>query len=943
MSTPKVKQFKAEPLQAANREPFGRPRQFAPNSQVNGSQQGLPGSNGLNSCSHTTVNNNTNNSTKPYGTREKGVIEKMLASYGFVQCTERRGRFFFHYSEYKGNLANLKVGDPVEFQESVDKRTGKPVAILIVKLSEVSCEAVGGKQFEGTVLSDIKSRNVGNNGGDFSSPSSELGRVTYEQGGETFFLPFANDDVESGQKVTVGDKVTFMIANDMGTGNLRARRLRKKSSPSDLYQGVVCSMKENFGFIERADVVKEIFFHFSEYEGDIEELSLGDDVEYGIQVRNNKDVAVNIHKIPPGSVVFEDVAKDVMRGRIKKTLKMNSVKKVNNDALIGRIVYETLNGPIEIVFGEKDPVGDFTMFVDDIVEFSIATDRRDKVQHATNIRLVDDTFFISKDKREKGFITTLKEGFGFIRCTDREARMFFHFSELLNGDHKLSLQDEVEFTVIPDPTNATRQVAVRIKVLPRGSIVVQSNSSLEKYIGTIQKEAGNLRSIQGSKDQDPGILMYEVEGTKQMIPYSSSVVDGNLPKLDEKVEFQISECQKNKTKVAINVRVVGRAPGRDKDRGYVVTLKEGFGFIETSDHEREIYFHFSNYEGDIETVEVGHEVEFQVCNKAGRVSAECIRRIANKSIQIGEVIPTILEGRITRGLHSQDSSEYFGIIQLTSDIEAEVPPTPTSAAPATPSTPGAFPFTSEFGTFYPFSIMSLVDKRETLLVRGDLVRFQLVEVPVGVANGSTNGKAEFLRSDSSSGAPTKKKWAYRVAPFRKFIHARIESINEMGGTLTYEAELGSRLTFSLKDVQDASELSVGDEVEFVVLALGGGQKTAINIQKATDRPRPERLLSRIKSVTDDQCPRAMAIRQPKGPDGSKGFKCPRKESTPVSHNNPPSAPLVEKIAKEDSETTKGLDMAGGDVMVADQVVAKNEEGEVFEGGHQVHRKEGSVM
>ena len=30
--------------------------------------------------------------------------------------------------------------------------------------------------------------------------------------------------------------------------------------------------------------------------------------------------------------------------------------------------------------------------------------------------------------------------------------------------------------------------------------------------------------------------MYEVEGTKQMIPYSSSVVDGNLPKLDEKVD-----------------------------------------------------------------------------------------------------------------------------------------------------------------------------------------------------------------------------------------------------------------------------------------------------------------------------------------------------------------------------------------------------------------------
>lgn len=53
-----------------------------------------------------------------------------------------------------------------------------------------------------------------------------------------------------------------------------------------MYQGVVCSMKENFGFIERADVVKEIFFHFTEFKGSIEELMLGDDVEFNIQRRN---------------------------------------------------------------------------------------------------------------------------------------------------------------------------------------------------------------------------------------------------------------------------------------------------------------------------------------------------------------------------------------------------------------------------------------------------------------------------------------------------------------------------------------------------------------------------------------------------------------------------------------------------------------------------------
>lgn len=45
-------------------------------------------------------------------------------------------------------------------------------------------------------------------------------------------------------------------------------------------------MKENFGFIERADVVKEIFFHFSEAKSMKEELRLGDDVEFIIQTRN---------------------------------------------------------------------------------------------------------------------------------------------------------------------------------------------------------------------------------------------------------------------------------------------------------------------------------------------------------------------------------------------------------------------------------------------------------------------------------------------------------------------------------------------------------------------------------------------------------------------------------------------------------------------------------
>ena len=46
-------------------------------------------------------------------------------------------------------------------------------------------------------------------------------------------------------------------------------------------------MKDSFGFIERADVVKEIFFHYSEYQaGNVGDLQLGDDVEFNVAERN---------------------------------------------------------------------------------------------------------------------------------------------------------------------------------------------------------------------------------------------------------------------------------------------------------------------------------------------------------------------------------------------------------------------------------------------------------------------------------------------------------------------------------------------------------------------------------------------------------------------------------------------------------------------------------
>jgi hypothetical protein len=42
--------------------------------------------------------------------RELGIIEKLCSSYGFVYCCHRDGRYFFHFSEYKSDIQQAKIG-----------------------------------------------------------------------------------------------------------------------------------------------------------------------------------------------------------------------------------------------------------------------------------------------------------------------------------------------------------------------------------------------------------------------------------------------------------------------------------------------------------------------------------------------------------------------------------------------------------------------------------------------------------------------------------------------------------------------------------------------------------------------------------------------------------------------------------------------------------------
>ncbi|KAL7985402.1 hypothetical protein Chor_003972 [Crotalus horridus] len=673
------------------------------------------------------------------GLRETGVIEKLLASYGFIQCSERQARLFFHSSQYNGNLQELKVGDDVEFEVSSDRRTGKPIAIKLVK---------------------IKTETL---------PEERI------NGQEVFYLTYTPEDVEGNVQLETGDKINFIIDTNKHTGAVSARNIMLLKKKQARCQGVVCAMKEAFGFIERGDVVKEIFFHYSEFKGDLEALQPGDDVEFTIKDRNN----------------------DPLPGRIKV------------DFVI----------PKELPFGDKDTKSKVTLLEGDHVRFNISTDRRDKLERATNIEVLPNTFQVTNEAREMGVIAAMRDGFGFIKCVDRDARMFFHFSEILDGN-QLHISDEVEFTVVPDMLSAQRNHAIRIKKLPKGTVSFHTQSD-HRFIGTIEKEATSVKSTSPNKgkekEAEEGIIAYDDCGEKLTIPYQAKDVEGSTsPQIGDKVEFTVCEVKRTGLQTATSVRLLGRNYSSKRLLGYVATLKDNFG----------------EFCGDIDSLELGDMVEYSLSKgKGNKVSAEKVNKTHAVNGITDEADPTCYTGKVIRPLRSVDpnQTEYQGMIEVMED-----------------------------GEVYPFGIVGVANKGECLQ-KGETVKFQLC---IFGQNGQT--------------------MACNITSFRR---ATVDCVKDQFGFINYEVGDNKKLFFHVKEVQDGVELQAGDEVEFsVIFNQRTGKCSACNVWRVSEgakvvaAPRPDRLVNRLKSINldDASAPRLTVLRQPRGPDNTKGFGTERK-------------------------------------------------------------------
>ncbi|XP_075249316.1 uncharacterized protein LOC142342032 isoform X2 [Convolutriloba macropyga] len=250
------------------------------------------------------------------GKKETGIVEKLLHNFGFVQCCDRNERLFFHFSAYLGDIHQLKNGDEVQFQETSDKRTGKPIAIKVTKMAAASSERWSKRRYIGEVTYAPKHNAILKPG---SGPQTEFGRLCFERKGEKYSLSFVPTDVRGDTTyLKQGDRVSFRIATDDRTDSMKARDVcLEESVPSPRLQGVVCSMKDNFGFIKQVEGTADVFFHFSEYMGgQISELKIGEAVEFEIHTRNGKAVATSIYPLEMGEIYTQfgcEAGKEIVR------------------------------------------------------------------------------------------------------------------------------------------------------------------------------------------------------------------------------------------------------------------------------------------------------------------------------------------------------------------------------------------------------------------------------------------------------------------------------------------------------------------------------------------------------------------------------------------------------------------------------------------------------
>lgn len=142
------------------------------------------------------------------------------------------------------------------------------------------------------------------------------------------------------------------------------------------------------------------------------------------------------------------------------------------------------------------------------------------------------------------------------------------------------------------------------------------------------------------RDQEFGIIKSFLDGRETDIYYKlRDCKPREFPRYRDKVEYTLITKKSNNSLYARDVSILEKHEKKFVT-GYVCALKETFGFIESEDHVREIFFHYSELDGDPNLLELGDVVRYIETKKTDKRSAEKVSKC--KEIFAQEDIPSKL-------------------------------------------------------------------------------------------------------------------------------------------------------------------------------------------------------------------------------------------------------------------------------------------------------------
>ena len=263
----------------------------------------------------------------------------------------------------------------------------------------------------------------------------------------------------------------------------------------------------------------DVFFHFSELPAQTTP-TLGTEVSFELTERAGKAVAQSLSLLAPGSVCLEEVLSGRWHGRITERLQRTAPEA--RGALTITAAPEDTAGPgvgEVLAFGAGDAASGGELVAlelgpGDEVEFSVAVDKRNGARRAT--QMVRERRAEGALPRETGVIGTLKAGFGFIKCAEREARVFFHFSELLDQSTDPQVGDGAVFEVAEEPVaggarKARKLNALRVQLLPPGQVTFEEElpGTFEGVVVTAPPSSqARQRESRGESEVPSGVIEY---------------------------------------------------------------------------------------------------------------------------------------------------------------------------------------------------------------------------------------------------------------------------------------------------------------------------------------------------------------------------------------------------------------------------------------------------